>query len=145
MTDPVLPYAGTSGWSGTDTSRERAENADRDGTTAQRQRKTLEALFAAGTTGLTWKELADEHGWHHGNASSSLSTLHKEAHIARLTERRNRCKVYVHPTWVDGRDTEPYGNPARPDVDKMIAAIGQAYDALVAAGEIEPPDPGEAA
>lgn len=111
---PDLPYAGTSGYSGTDTSEQRARTADNDGTTGKRQARTLGSLAQAGSLGLTWKELADLHGWHHGTASGSLSVLHRTERIARLTERRNRCKVYVLPKHVDKRPTEPHrGNMTR--------------------------------
>lgn len=137
---PLLPYGGTSGHAGTDTSRDRALAEDQDGTTADRQRRTMGALFDAVHYGRTWRELAAVTGLHHGSASSSLSILHKEGKIARLTETRDRCKVYVHLDYVEGRPTEPYGNPARPTVAQMIAAIEHAYEALVAAGQITQAD-----
>lgn len=114
FTLPDLPYAGTSGYSGSDTSEQRARTADNDGTTSKRQSATIRALAQARGVGLTWKELADSQGWHHGTASGSLSVLHKTARISRLAERRNRCKVYVLPEFVNGRDVEPHrGNMTR--------------------------------
>lgn len=104
-----LPYAGTSGWSGTDTSEDRARLADTDGTTRTNQAVAVKHLARLGAVGLTWKDLATATGWHHGTASGTLSVLHKEGVIARLTERRMRCKVYVLPEWVMGRDTETHG------------------------------------
>jgi len=106
---PALPYAGTSGWSGSDTSLARAIDDDTSGRTSQRQAATLESLRQAGDIGLTWKELGEIHDWHHGKASAVLSVLHKTGRIARLTERRNRCKVYVHLDHVNDRHTEPHG------------------------------------
>jgi hypothetical protein len=111
---PLLPYAGTSGWSGSDTSRARAVRADSDGTTSAHQRQALGSLAWRGSGGVTWRELADEYGWHHGTASGVLSVLHKEGRIARLSISRNRCKVYVLPEDVDGRETEEHGRKARP-------------------------------
>lgn len=117
---PVLPYAGTSGWSGSDTSKARAVEADRDGTTTARQMRTLTLLRDAGVTGLTWKEMSDITGEHHGQVSGSLSNLHKEGLIARLSESRLRCKVYVLPEHVNGRDTEPFGRkPSAPSDDPV--------------------------
>lgn len=110
---PALPYAGTSGWSGTDTSKARAVTSDRDGTTTARQMRTLHLLGDAGVTGLTWKEMSDITGEHHGQVSGALSVLHKEERIARLAESRQRCKVYVLPEFVNGRDTEPHGRKPR--------------------------------
>lgn len=111
---PLLPYAGTSGWSGSETSHARAVSADRDGTTSDRQRQALESLDLALTRGRTWRELADEYGWHHGTASGVLSVLHREGVIARLSTSRQRCKVYVLPEYVAGRETERHGRKPRP-------------------------------
>lgn len=110
MTTPALPYAGTSGYSGSDTSRERAETADADGATEDRQALTLRSLAGRHGTGMTWKELGVARGWHHGQASGTLSVLHKEGRIARLAEeRRDRCAVYVHPDYVAGRPVARHG------------------------------------
>jgi hypothetical protein len=110
MSDPpLLPYAGTSGWSGSDTSRARALDADASGVTGQRQRDVLAYLAGCGPYGATWPEVAAVLGTHHGTASGALSVLHKESRIARLAERRGRCKIYVRPEYVNGRETEPHG------------------------------------
>lgn len=106
---PVLPYAGTSGWSGSDTSHERALEADSSGVTGRRQRDALAYLDGAGPWGVTWQELGAAMGAHHGTASGVLSVLHKAGRIARLAERRNRCKIYVLPEHVNGRETERHG------------------------------------
>lgn len=102
---PLTPYAGSSGWSGSQTSQDRAIQEDRDGTTKGRQNLTLRMINASKTYGMTWKELADETGWHHGQASGVLSVLHKEGLIERLTERRNKCAVYIGLNSVNGRKT----------------------------------------
>lgn len=111
---PYLPYAGTSGWSGSDTSRERAVTADASGETKYRQQAALFYVFREGPDGVTWKELGDIMGWHHGTASGALSVLHKEGAVARLSERRDRCKVYVHPDFVEGREVEAHGRTVKP-------------------------------
>jgi hypothetical protein len=108
-TGPLLPYAGTSGWSGSETSRQRALDADHTGVTGKRQRMTLRLLDVAGADGLTWTELGRALGVHHGSASGVLSVLHKEGRICRLTEVRNKCRVYVLPEHVQDRETEPHG------------------------------------
>ncbi len=105
---PVLPYAGTSGWSGSETSRERAEAADTSGETTRRQIITLEIISAAGDDGITWQVLSNVTGWHHGIASGLLSVLHKSGHIERLTARRDRCQIYVMPEHVNGRELATY-------------------------------------
>jgi len=106
---PVLPYAGTSGYSGSSTSEERARRDDGNGRTRERQQTVITALNNSGPHGLTWKELAHRYNWHHGQASGALSVLHKEGLICRLSERRDRCKVYVTPEYVYDRQTEKHG------------------------------------
>lgn len=106
FTPPELPYAGTSGFSGTDTSEARARREDSDGTTSKRQKQTLRLLETVKHHGLTWKELADSLNLHHGSASGVLSVLHLKGHIIRLAESRNKCKVYVLPSYTQGRTFE---------------------------------------
>jgi hypothetical protein len=108
---PAYPYGGHEPWSGSETSAERAARDEADGTAAARQRVTLSALLDRGARGLTWSELANRTGWHHGQTSSVLSALHYAGRIARLTESRGRCRVYVALVHIDGRDVEPYGRP----------------------------------
>lgn len=106
---PELPYAGTSGHSGSETSKARANHADSSGQTARRQRQALTLLDSYGSQGLTWKELASLLGLHHGSASGVLSVLHKTGRIARLKQSRNGSKVYVALNWIQGRTTEGQG------------------------------------
>lgn len=105
---PFMPYAGTSGWSGSDTSELRARSEDANGTTAKRQRIVLDYARQQQSLGITWKDLADLFGWHHGQASGALSVLHKAGELDRLAETRSRCKVYVLPRYVNDRPTEPH-------------------------------------
>lgn len=109
---PELPYAGTSGFSGTDTSRDRAIAEDSNGTTGRRQLETLMFLAMRANHGATWKELAEQLSLHHGSASGVLSVLHLAGKVERLNETRNRCKVYVLPDFVLGRLTEKRRSPA---------------------------------
>lgn len=104
-----LPYNGTSGHSGTDTSKERALHADRSGKTALRQAQALNLLSERTFQGITWKELSEVTGLHHGTASGVLSVLHKAGRIARLKDSRNGCKVYVDLRCVNGRQVETQG------------------------------------
>lgn len=113
---PVLPYGRTSGWSGSETSRERARNADRSGMTESRQAITLGLLRRAGIDGLTWRDLSEQTGWHHGTASGALSVLHKDGQIARLSERRDKCQIYVSRENVLGRPTSDH----QPNVSARI-------------------------
>jgi DNA-binding MarR family transcriptional regulator len=106
---PELPYAGTSGYSGSDTSEERARVADRSGKTALRQAQALTLISNSGSQGLTWKEFSDVTGLHHGSASGVLSVLHKSGRIARLKQTRDKCKIYVDVRAVQGRAVEAHG------------------------------------
>lgn len=126
---PILPYAGTSGHSGSDTSEERARRDDRDGTTARRQSETMDYLDRCEIIGATWKELASYMGLHHGQASGVLSTLHKAGAIVRLEERRNRCAIYVLPRWTDDRPVGEYRrNVTRTEIREHLATIEEMLD-----------------
>jgi hypothetical protein len=130
---PVLPYGAgpeaTAGWSGSDTSRERAENERDDGTVTRRQSQALRALGEAGRRGLTFRELGLQQGWHHGQSSGVLSALHKERRISRLTIRRSRCLVYVLNEHVEDRPTSEHKSNARHQA--ITDAHGEAMLALV--------------
>lgn len=112
---PVLPYAGTSGHSGTDTSKERAVSQDKSGRTAVLQKQVMLILSQNRSHGATWKEVADWIHMHHGTVSGALSVLHKTGYISRLKEKRNGCKVYVLPNYVNGRLTELQKNKCCPN------------------------------
>lgn len=106
---PFVPYAGTAGWSGTDTSRERAMINLRTGKEYNNQQKALALLKESGGKGLTWKELSDATGMHHGTASGVLSVLHKSGAILRSGRFvRNRCKVYFDISFFGQVESEPY-------------------------------------
>lgn len=102
------PYAdGTSGHSGDaslDAEPQRRRNIDR----------AMRLVRRAGRQGITWRELAERTGWHHGQASGALSNLHRSGLAVRLAERRHRCGVYVAPEHVQGREQRPYGRKRRP-------------------------------
>lgn len=104
---PALAYNGSSGHSGTDTSKERAEHLDKSGKTKNLQQQTLALLAKLTFIGITWRELAEELKIHHGSASAVLTNLHKAGLIERLEMRRGRSKIYVLPNWVEYRLTEP--------------------------------------
>jgi hypothetical protein len=107
---PVLPYAGTSGWSGSATSHERALTNDTTGETRDVQQLVLRLVAGKGPRGLTIAELRRiVPAKHHGSLSGALSNLHKADRIACLTERRERCHPYVLPIYVRGRETRAQG------------------------------------
>ena len=99
---PERPYtqegAKSAGWSGTETSK--AAEPVR----AASQKQVLAYVLTSGKGGATVKEVRDATGLHHGVASGALSVLHKRGHLARLTEKRGGCRVYVHPDDIMARD-----------------------------------------
>lgn len=122
MTDSSTPYAGTEGFSGTDTSRERAES--KAASAKRRQNAMLRYLRERGPLGATVVDVKDagrlvvEKGLlthpltsefeHHGTASGTLSILHRAGAIARLVETRDKAHVYVLPEFIDGRPFERF-------------------------------------
>jgi hypothetical protein len=120
-----------SGWQGTDTSRDRAERADSTGISRLRVRQAAERVSEAGGNGLTVTEFEAITGLGHGPASSALTHAHRGGHIARLAEKRGRCKVYVSPDWVGERETERvmsrgYKHPRQYTEDELREAAQQA-------------------
>lgn len=121
---PILPYAGTSGHSGSDTSEERARREDGNGTTARRQLLAVNFLDWRGINGATWKEFAEYADLHHGQASGVLSVLHKADKIVRLKERRDKCAVYVTARNICGREIDAYKrNLTRDDMRTDLAEL----------------------
>lgn len=136
MSPHELPYDGTSGWSGSDASKERADALDASGKTNERQNQTLAMVDEAEAFGVTWNELGAYTGWHHGVSSSVLSVLHKTGHLVRLTERRNRCSVYVTPRWVGDREVAAFRPNKRALTDRERALLG-ILDRITATGTPE--------
>jgi hypothetical protein len=119
--ETALPYNGTEGYAGSDTSRQAAIDAAVHGTASKRQRYILILAGRAKERGITVAELRDA-SLHHGRVSGALSVLHKVGKLVRLTEVRGRCKVYVLPDYVNGRPTEPHGVVHRADKETLEAA-----------------------
>ena len=105
---PYVPYDGTAGWSGADTSEQRALDNLYSGRELNNQQLALKYLKSRNDYGITWKELAIETGWHHGTASGVLSVLHQSGAIVRTIKIRNRCKIYVHQDYKDQVMYEAY-------------------------------------
>lgn len=113
--DHDLGYGGTLGWSGSSTSRERAEDEAESGLASARLSHTYDLVKGNGPYGLTVRELRGLTDWHHGQASGALSNLHKTGDLARLHDQRGHCKIYVAPEFVLGRLTERQGRHITPD------------------------------
>jgi hypothetical protein len=100
-------------------------------------RTAISRLHDAGPNGLTWGELGEREGWHHGRVSSVLSDLHREGQIARLAGKGSlregtRSHIYVTLDHVEGRQTGAYGGTkasealkALPERDARIAELEQ--------------------
>ena len=104
---PYVPYAGTAGWSGTETSKERALINLRTGKELNNQQKAL-ALLKDNPAGLTWKQLAIALTIHHGTASGVLSVLHKSGAIIRSANVRDRCAIYYSLQYSDSIINQVY-------------------------------------
>lgn len=119
--DAALPYNGTEGYAGSETSKMQAFDDAIKGTASKRQRFILILAERAKERGITVADVRDAN-LHHGRVSGALSVLHKVGKLARLTEIRGRCKVYVLPEYVNGRQTEKHGVVHRADKDTIRAA-----------------------
>lgn len=120
MSAQILPYNGTSGWSGSQASKERQMFLDETGETGKRQQAVLNELKALGSYGATWREIAGVLNLHHGQASGVLSVLHGAGLISRLEQKRNRCSIYVANNFVGGRKTSA---PSRTKTSKDAELI----------------------
>lgn len=88
----------------------------------------------AGSWGVTWQDVANELGLHHGQASGALSRLHRDGALLRLSERRGRSSVYVTPDVVGDR-TYVAPRVRKPNVsDDVAVLIQEAYERGLAAG-----------
>lgn len=121
---PTTTYAdGTTGWSGSSTSRERAEREVK----GRRQQQVYRHLLRAGVLGRTCAEVEGDLGIGHGSASSALTGLHRGRHIVRLTQRRNGQEVYVVAHHQNGREESPYRpnstSRTREHLEQEVAAL----------------------
>lgn len=104
---PVLPYNGTSGHQDTDTSYERAKRMDSSGITAERQKMVYHLVLQNRAHGITAQEARRALGFNNPNqVSPSFTVLHKAGYLARLLEKRDGHRVYVHPDYLEGRDSD---------------------------------------
>lgn len=107
-------YNDTAGFVDRPASRERAFREVEDGSLSARQQAILDCLEDAGRQGMTWKQLGDLLGLHHGKVSGALSNMHKGGVVFMLVAQRDRCHPYVHEKYRDTFQTvERYDQPAR--------------------------------
>lgn len=137
MTEPLTPYAGTSGWKGSEASYARVMLEDSNGTTSLRQRVALKRVWDQEFRGLTWKDLSEIENLHAGQSSGVLSVLHKAGLIVRLKQRRDRCSIYVAPPFVKEREISARNfNSSKEELGREILALIQQDKSLFTAGEV---------
>jgi hypothetical protein len=123
-------YNDTEGYVDRPASRERAIKEAQNGTASERQQAILSLLDDAGLDGMTWKELGDELGLHHGKISGALSNMHLGGVVFMLRQTKDRCHPYVHANYRDDwTPAERYDEPARTRASKereLHAALLQA-------------------
>lgn len=118
--EPSLPYAGTGGFAGSDTSREQAYAEATSGVTGAHQKYVLILALQAGAKGITVAEARESKGGlHHGKISSALSCLHQEGRLAALKARRGKCGIYVLPEFVGEREVRVFKHN-RKDADPEV-------------------------
>lgn len=122
------PYGSKgSGWSGSDTSRERAEREDAEGITGWRMAQVHNIVRLSAKKGMTCAELEQSLGLGHGAVSAALTRLHKSGHLTRLQERREGQEVYVRWQYIDGRPESSYrpniGLVKEVSVDRQITNL----------------------
>ena len=77
------------------------------------QAKILRLVDMRQWGGMTVHELRQaipEHEAHHGWISGALSELHRTNRLARLSDKRAGCKIYVTPDFIDSRPCEAQGH-----------------------------------
>lgn len=108
----------TTGHVARDTSIERAVEESRDGTAADRSLQIL-GLLRTNPLGLTWKQVADRLGLHHGQASGALSNLHKTGRVFMLRTKRGKAHPYCHAHFRDAHpEAERFDTPAQTHAGK---------------------------
>jgi len=95
---PIRPYAdGTSGWSGSQTSKEGAKRRE------TKQKAIHDWALRSGFEGITDAEIDAFTGWGHGTISGCLTNLHDAGLITFIGEERGGQVVYVAMEFLNGR------------------------------------------
>jgi len=125
-----LPYNGTAGYVRTPASRERAVREVRTGVLSERLQRIESLLLLRGRQGMTWVEVAQNLGLHHGQASGALSTMHRLGVVFALRAKHHRCHPYVHHSM---RDTfaahERIDAPSQTKAGQRLALLEDLHDA----------------
>ncbi len=124
-------YGDTGGYVNRDTSIDRAVDEASSGVLSARLDAILGCLRGAWGDGMTWKEVADRLGLHHGQASGALSNLHKNGHVVMLKKMRNKCHPYVIVEFKDFFTPEDYWEkPVRTKSTEKIELADALVEAL---------------
>jgi len=86
-----------------------------------RRRRILRHLARVGPRGATSREVAADLNLSQGATSGALTALHRDGHIARLTQRRGTFHVYAHPDHADNE--APYRPRANPTITRVEEAV----------------------
>lgn len=125
-----LHYDNTTGYVNQPASRERAYTEAADGTASERMKMIL-AHLATAPDGMTWKQLGDLLGYHHGQISGALSNLHKSGAVFMLKAKRNKCHPYVHDFWRNRYDTtERIDEPVKTKTNQRLDDLEELLDTL---------------
>lgn len=125
-------YDGTDGFvEGSDTSVERATSDSKTGKSRARQVTVLSALRFR-PDGMTWRELGEALGLHHGQISATLSVLHRAGKVFQLKAKRGGCHPYVLRAYIDNF------HPSQTILDPSMTKAGiirEAYRELLMAAK----------
>jgi len=132
-----VPYNGTGGYVERPASIERAVREAQDGTLSARQQAVVDALYAAGVKGATWRTLGQLLNLHHGQVSGVLSNLHKAGEIFMLRTKHDRCHPYVfHSYRIAYTDEQVFDTPATTRAGERTALLNELYTTCQTAKDI---------
>lgn len=120
MTDA---YHGTRGYTAGNASKDAAEADAASGKTNELQDHLYVYVSSTGRDGATVHEAIAYANQHHGRVSSALTKLHIAGRLVALRERRGNAGIYVHPDYVNGRETRPYRRQNQPLTVDEIADV----------------------
>jgi hypothetical protein len=129
-------YNGTAGFVDRPASRERAYRELENDALSIRQQAVLAYLEDAGKQGMTWKQLSELLGLHHGQISGALSNMHKCGVVFSLVAQRDRCHPYVHAMYRESfSPAERYDKPARTRKNQRNDLLDELLDACRVASQ----------
>lgn len=133
-------YHGTRGYTPGNASKDAAEAEAASGKTNELQAAMLRLVQIAQEHGVTVHEADMMSEAHHGQVSSALTKLHIAGRLVALRERRGNAGIYVHPDYVNGRETRPYRRQNQPLTVDEIAAVLVSHSIVRAQLELHRPN-----